>query len=265
MGHSQETRTVFVPIAQKKAAGKRKRDPNAPKRGATAYIRFANKRRPIVKGENPGLAFGEINKKLGEEWKALSEDAKKPFNDETEADKARYNQEMAAYKRAHPTPVEPQQKKRKDMSEAELARIAAEKAISAFIQDEEDNMAEDAYKYADSDEDEEPDVYDRVQPPGPGSLTCVGPLPPRVTAEKTLEMLQGVAWNRDDTQQHKDAKAWLQKVFQHQAEGYIRAYREGYSGVVIPFSKSEEKKRRESQGIKGIRGQHFLVSFDYHH
>ncbi len=35
-------------------------DPNAPKRGLSAYMFFANEQRENVREENPGISFGEI-------------------------------------------------------------------------------------------------------------------------------------------------------------------------------------------------------------
>ena len=34
-------------------------DPNAPKRGLSAYMFFANEQRENVRDENPGITFGE--------------------------------------------------------------------------------------------------------------------------------------------------------------------------------------------------------------
>ena len=51
-----------------------------------------------VKQENPGIAFTEIGKVLGEKWRQVSADEKKPFEDQAAEDKARYEREMAAYK-----------------------------------------------------------------------------------------------------------------------------------------------------------------------
>ena len=35
-------------------------DPNAPKRGLSAYMFFANEQRESVREENPGIAFGKL-------------------------------------------------------------------------------------------------------------------------------------------------------------------------------------------------------------
>jgi len=84
----------------RKAKGKtekRKKDPNAPKRGLSAYMFFANDSRDKVREENPGIKFGEVGKMLGERWKELTDKEKKPYEDKAKADKERYETEKAAY------------------------------------------------------------------------------------------------------------------------------------------------------------------------
>ena len=242
MGHSRETRTVFVPTSQiKKSAGKTKRDPNAPKKRASAYSRFAKTRRVGIKKEHPTAQIGDISKKLGEEWKSLSDEKKTPFIKEAEKDNAVYQKKMDTYKGRNPDP-----KKRKDMTEAELGYVAAADAIKDFIEDGEIDMCMSSYSC---------DVYDRVQPPSAAHLTYM-PLTPRATAEKTLEHLENSST--------KKSREWLEKSYKNSARDYIEAYRGECSGVIIPLSKAEEKKRRESWTTHP-RGKHFIVSFDYHH
>jgi hypothetical protein len=36
------------------------KDPNAPKRGLSAYMFFANEQRENVREENPGISFGKL-------------------------------------------------------------------------------------------------------------------------------------------------------------------------------------------------------------
>jgi len=54
--------------------------------------------RPKVVEENPGIAFGEVGKKLGAMWKALSEEDKQPFAKQASEDKKRYEREVAEEK-----------------------------------------------------------------------------------------------------------------------------------------------------------------------
>eukprot|EP00898_Chlorokybus_atmophyticus_P005311 jgi/Chlat1/5781/Chrsp387S00877 len=77
---------------------KKKKDPNAPKRGMSAYMFFANANRDKVKAERPGISFGEVGKVLGERWKSLSAEEKKPYEQQAAADKSRYGEQMKAYK-----------------------------------------------------------------------------------------------------------------------------------------------------------------------
>ncbi|CRG85991.1 Non-histone chromosomal protein 6 [Talaromyces islandicus] len=81
----------------KPRAEKRKKDPNAPKRGLSAYMFFANENRERVREENPGIAFGPLGRKLGEIWKGMDESERKPYEDKAVADKKRYEEQKAQY------------------------------------------------------------------------------------------------------------------------------------------------------------------------
>ena len=61
----------------KKAAKKAKVDKkDKPKRAPGPYMLFCKEMRPKIVAANPKFTFGEVGKKLGDEWKKLS-DAKK--------------------------------------------------------------------------------------------------------------------------------------------------------------------------------------------
>ena len=55
---------------------KKKKDPNAPKKPKTGYMRFCDEIREKLRKENPEMQLGGIAKLLGKEWNKLS-DAKK--------------------------------------------------------------------------------------------------------------------------------------------------------------------------------------------
>ncbi|KAK9416923.1 putative Non-histone chromosomal protein 6 [Seiridium unicorne] len=74
-----------------------KKDPNAPKRGLSAYMFFANEQRENVRDENPGISFGQVGKILGERWKALNDKQRAPYEAKAAADKKRYEDEKQAY------------------------------------------------------------------------------------------------------------------------------------------------------------------------
>ncbi|KAG2228050.1 hypothetical protein INT45_012074 [Circinella minor] len=83
--------------ADTKRSKRGKKDPNAPKRGLSAYMFFSQAQRTNVQQENPDAAFGQIGKILGERWKSMSEDDKQPYKDKAEADKKRYEAEKAKF------------------------------------------------------------------------------------------------------------------------------------------------------------------------
>jgi len=88
--------------AKSKSSGKvekrrGKKDPNAPKRGLSAYMFFANEQRENVREENPGITFGQVGKILGERWKALNDKQRTPYEAKAAADKKRYEDEKQAY------------------------------------------------------------------------------------------------------------------------------------------------------------------------
>jgi len=76
---------------------KKKKDPNAPKRGLSAYMFFANDQRDSVREENPGIKFGEVGKLLGARWKALDDKQRTPYETKAAEDKKRYEDEKANY------------------------------------------------------------------------------------------------------------------------------------------------------------------------
>ncbi len=50
--------------------------------------------RPVAQG----IAFGEVGKKLGEKWKALTAEERAPYDAQAAADKERFVREDKAYK-----------------------------------------------------------------------------------------------------------------------------------------------------------------------
>lgn len=81
--------------------GRGKKDPNAPKRAISGYACFVREERPKLTAEQPGLAFGDGGKILGQRWKELSEEQKAPYMRMAEEDKLRHAKEMEAYASAN--------------------------------------------------------------------------------------------------------------------------------------------------------------------
>lgn len=58
---------------------------------------FQAAKRVELKAENPEISFGDMSKKIGELWKACTDEEKKPFEDQAAEDKERYSRETEAY------------------------------------------------------------------------------------------------------------------------------------------------------------------------
>jgi DNA-binding PadR family transcriptional regulator len=80
------------------ASSKRaKRDPNAPKRGLSAFMYFSMDNRAQVKARFPTATFGEMGKHLAEAWKATTDAGKKKYEAMSAKDRVRYEKEKAGY------------------------------------------------------------------------------------------------------------------------------------------------------------------------
>ena len=77
---------------------KKDRDPNKPKRSKNAFMIFSAARRTEIKEANPDMKSTDISKELGMLWKAMSDDDKKPFEQQAATEKDAYDKAMAAYK-----------------------------------------------------------------------------------------------------------------------------------------------------------------------
>jgi hypothetical protein len=77
----------------KRRVSKKKKKVAGPKRGKSAYLYFTLAKRPEVQKDHPGAKLGAISKILGQMWKELTEDDKKPYQALAEKDKERYERE----------------------------------------------------------------------------------------------------------------------------------------------------------------------------
>ena len=76
---------------------KKVKDPNAPKRARGSYVFFTLDARPKIMAETPDIKFTDLGHVMGERWRALSAEEKKGYEDLANADKKRFQDEMAAY------------------------------------------------------------------------------------------------------------------------------------------------------------------------
>ena len=84
--------------SQKSTGGKKKKDPNAPKRGKSGYIHFCVDKRSKIKDNNPDMSAKDIIKELGRVWREdVTVKEKDKYNKLSNIDKQRYEKEMKDY------------------------------------------------------------------------------------------------------------------------------------------------------------------------
>ncbi|KAJ3088556.1 FACT complex subunit [Quaeritorhiza haematococci] len=96
---SDEDGSPSPPKKKAKAEGKAKKDKNEPKKGLTAFMFFSKEKRPQVVADNPGMAFGEVGKAVGQLWSELSKEDKEPYEQMAKDDKERYERDIKEYKK----------------------------------------------------------------------------------------------------------------------------------------------------------------------
>jgi len=99
---TMDPRQVPAPSAQNtqtagKNTTKKRKDPQAPKAVSNAYMIFCKAKRAELKKQHPDLAFGKIGAKLGEIWRSMAPEEKKPYEDRAALDRERYRREMLEY------------------------------------------------------------------------------------------------------------------------------------------------------------------------
>ncbi|KAG6396023.1 hypothetical protein SASPL_142161 [Salvia splendens] len=90
----------------KKKKQKKKKDPNAPKKAMSSFMFFSQAEREDVKKTNPGIAFTEVGKVLGERWNKMTAEEKAPYEAKARADKKRYGDEISGYKNPQPMAID---------------------------------------------------------------------------------------------------------------------------------------------------------------
>jgi len=117
---------------------KKRRDPQAPKRASNAYMIFCKERRATLKVEHPELAFGKLGQMLGDIWRKLSADEKRPYEQRAQGDRDRYKKEMGNYAEVSPSAAnnnnnnnmgKPKTKK-KDEGDESAARLMINNALN---------------------------------------------------------------------------------------------------------------------------------------
>lgn len=76
---------------------KKVKDPNAPKRGLSAWIIYTNEMRPKFKADNPDKSTTELTTLMSQEWRNMTDEDKKKYTDLADVDKQRYMKEKDEY------------------------------------------------------------------------------------------------------------------------------------------------------------------------
>lgn len=85
------------------AKRKMEKDPNKPKRPTSAYFYFVADQRETQKAAGRKITkVAEWTKEVSAIWREISDEEKKPFEVKAAKDKARYDEQMAAYKGKDP-------------------------------------------------------------------------------------------------------------------------------------------------------------------
>merc|ERR1711912_35900 len=87
-------------IKRKGKEGKKKKDPNAPRKpaGGGYGVFLAENRQKIIKSLPADHKMTDVGKAAGEQWRALAEAAKKPYEEKYQKLMAQFRKAMEEYK-----------------------------------------------------------------------------------------------------------------------------------------------------------------------
>ena len=103
----EEARNDKVRFVQEKAAYKgpwnlpkrrAKKDPDAPKRPMSAFLKFSKTRRKTVKEENPDVSNTDVSRLLGEIWRNATDEEKAPYVEAEIIERKKYKETMKKWR-----------------------------------------------------------------------------------------------------------------------------------------------------------------------
>ncbi|XP_076927394.1 high mobility group B protein 3-like [Bidens hawaiensis] len=110
-------------VKKREAPAKKAKDPNKPKRPASAFFVFMEDFRKQYKEKHPNnKSVSVVGKAGGEKWKSMSEAEKAPFVAKAEKRKSEYDKTLQAYnkKLAEGKPDEEEEEDESDKSKSEV-------------------------------------------------------------------------------------------------------------------------------------------------
>ena len=75
-----------------------KKDPAAPKRPMSAFLKFSKNQRAIVKEKNPDMSNTDVSRLLGEMWRNSRASEKSPYEEEELRERHKYKEEMKRWR-----------------------------------------------------------------------------------------------------------------------------------------------------------------------
>jgi len=111
----------------------------------SAYFIYTNEQREQIRKDNPELKITEVSKRIGDMWKALSDDEKKPYNVKANEAKTQYEKAVKDFVAAGGQMPERKSKK-KAKSEGKSDAAKDKKAASKKKKEEEDDGEDEAEK-----------------------------------------------------------------------------------------------------------------------
>lgn len=75
-----------------------KKNPLAPKRPMSAFLKYSQSRRGMVKEDNPDMSNTDVSRLLGEMWRNASDKEKAPYREQEEKERAAYNATIKKWK-----------------------------------------------------------------------------------------------------------------------------------------------------------------------
>ncbi|XP_039021637.1 high mobility group B protein 3-like isoform X2 [Hibiscus syriacus] len=115
-----------------------KKDPNKPKRPATAFFVFLEEFRTIYKQEHPKVkAVSAVGKAGGEKWKSMSNEEKAPYKAKAAKRKLEYEKLMADYNKKQETTDDEEE------ADSESSKSQANDKDDEESEDEEDEDEDD--------------------------------------------------------------------------------------------------------------------------